>query len=63
LTRRRDIHEGRLRRLTAALHTDGMVAALVAAASLSLLGALAALGVTGPASHPPAELATDTTAA
>jgi hypothetical protein len=52
LARRRDIHGGRLRRLTAALHTDGMVAALVAAASPSLLGAPAALGVTGAAPHP-----------
>jgi EmrB/QacA subfamily drug resistance transporter len=44
------------------LFTDGMVAALLAAASLSLLGALAALGVSG-AAHPPSKLATDPTAA
>jgi EmrB/QacA subfamily drug resistance transporter len=49
--------------LSPQLFTDGMVAALLAAASLSLLGALAALGVSGAATHQPSELATDTTAA
>jgi MFS family permease len=49
--------------LSPQLFTDGLVPALVVAASLSLLGALAALGVSRAAAPPPAQLATDPTAA
>jgi MFS family permease len=49
--------------LSPQLFTDGLVAALVAAASLSMLGAVAALGVSGAAMQPATELATDPTAA
>jgi EmrB/QacA subfamily drug resistance transporter len=49
--------------LSPQLFTDGLVPALVVAASLSLLGALAALGVTRAVAPPPAQLATDPTAA